>query len=168
MKNTLFLLAVTLMLSCGAFGQSLSETVVWMQNTLRENGNVFEYQDSPVWYAKTTLHTLEGNVCKVDFLQQTSVHPKNEPVDDYTLQYLFNLKDIEPDSIKFYEYDRSVTHVRFNTRNYAHTIEEKHGDGGNGFFQQATLDLPTLEYAARFAKALKHAVILCGGKPSTF
>jgi hypothetical protein len=33
---------------------------------------------------------------------------------------------------------------------------------------QSQLGFSTPEYAARFAKALKHAVILCGGKPSYF
>jgi Trypsin-like peptidase domain len=64
----------------------------------------------------------------------------------------------------------SVT-VKFRTTNDINAITRRIGSDGvdnvNVMVNVVEFDL-TEEYAPRFKKALQHAVILCGGKPSTF
>jgi hypothetical protein len=71
-------------------------------------------------------------------------------------------------------------HMKFNLDEMC-TQANSHGDAGNGAYcdepekkqtpkdlTSSTLGFTTPAYANRFAKALRHAVELCGGKSSTF
>ena len=108
--------------------------------------------------------------------------------------YTFNLRDINPQSIKTTAFthiggfrcdeapDRDCDHAEivFFTRNEAalidedwHTIfpklagsdhETRHKQKG----KEAYFEVSEVEYANRLAKAFRHAVELCGGKPEPF
>jgi hypothetical protein len=109
----------------------------------------------------------------------------DRPSETYTL----SLCDIDPVSIKVETFkilpgivSESVSNcadncdgaiVGFLTSDDAATINEV-GPGADGLNKtesktsKAFLDVDDVNYAKRFAKALKHAVELCGGKPSDF
>ena len=72
------------------------------------------------------------------------------------------------------------THMKYNLDEMCREANA-HGDSGNGAYCDepdrkqtpkdltwSTLGFATPGYSKRFAKALQHAVELCGGKPSTF
>jgi hypothetical protein len=114
--------------------------------------------------------------------------------------YTFNLRDIDPDSIKIRVYDFhkdiggcddpnevnlfqlncSNAEVEFSTRDGATSVEEdshttfaklegaEHESESASKTTWAWFDVDDAGYARRFAKALRHAVELCGGKTSKF
>ena len=105
----------------------------------------------------------------------------------------FNLRDIDPGSIKLLKFnslDRGleckrtegsvcdIAVMQFQTRNESPLIDEEfssfdHGKIiGHGAVKSkkytSSFYLDDLQYAERFEKAFRHAIQLCGGKPSAF
>lgn len=110
--------------------------------------------------------------------------------------YTFNLRDIDPNSIKTWQLDSQhgglscnldpngmtcdLENMEFQTRNKAPLIDEAshtvfpklqgrdhEADRKTKTFV-AVFFFNDVEYASRFVKAFRHAVTLCGGKPSPF
>jgi len=110
--------------------------------------------------------------------------------------YTFNLRDIDPASIKLYLLDSQhgglscaidpahmscdIAEMGFETQNQAPLIDEdshtvfanlqgrNHESKNKSKTFVGVFYLDDTEYAARFVKAFRHAIALCGGKPSTF
>jgi hypothetical protein len=108
----------------------------------------------------------------------------------------FNLQDIDPNSIREWQFDShhgglpcelnpvmmvcDMERVEFQTRNKSPLIDVVthavlsgiQGADRNSFSQSKTfvsvLLLDNIEYATRFVKAFRHAIAVCGGKPSPF
>ena len=108
----------------------------------------------------------------------------------------FNLRDIDPSKIKIYLLDPnlvglgcdltldeascSIAELEFETRNqaplmdysfrsiYPRLQESDHESRSEGKTFVSVFYVDDAMYAERFAKALKHAITLCGGKASAF
>jgi len=73
-----------------------------------------------------------------------------------------------------------IAEMTFETRNQALVIDTErhfvypelkgrdHDSYSKGKTYIAAVSLDDVKYAARFEKAFRHAVVLCGGKPSAF
>lgn len=100
---------------------------------------------------------------------------------EYRAEYIetFNLSDIDPASITVTkDLPISITLSTTNDRALIHCAALDKNLGGENYGKNAgcipeidsneTLRLASVGYAQRLAKAFRHAVVLCGGKRSTF
>jgi hypothetical protein len=112
-----------------------------------------------------------------------------------TSRYTFNLSDIDPTSIHTRAYDAQhegvacdafprlrvcdIAEITLETRNQFPLIDreyftypklkgEDHETHTIDKTYEAPIPLDDVKYAARFEKAFRHAVTLCGGRPSAF
>lgn len=156
----------------GAEGPSLEETVSWMRSFLEAHGNEW---GQPLGRSYEELQSnrliMEDQIKDPCFL--VLQHYSSEPVQLHKdlvtpsekWADLFNLADIDPNAIRVV----ASHHVHFETHNNQEKIVEMvMGTPGEYDlnFDNFIIDLP--ENAERFANALKHAVLLCGGKKSPF
>ena len=120
----------------------------------------------------------------VDSIGYQNVQPSRHRSDDrkvvpFSNQYTTNCTD--KDEVRALNLDCSPqAEVQFLTRNEApaikyktHTVFPKltgkdHELGSEGGESHAALGMWDLAYARRFGKAFRHAVELCGGRPSAF
>jgi hypothetical protein len=153
-------------------GDDLKETLSWMQSSLdaiTEGGTVSF--DSEV--NLTTL--VEFSDCRVHFRHDIKKVEAKAPSADghvpirtlYGSEIVFNLGDIDPERISAEPYNVPGYDAYRVFGAYARNNEKKiafsAGDPG------PSLAFPLYaDYATRFTKAFKHAVALCGGKPSKF
>jgi V8-like Glu-specific endopeptidase len=161
-------------------GGPLADTFAWMQNTIND-GSFQHTADCRFTADCSTDEKLSFSGCRLT--DTVTHHDRKKPDWDFILE--FDLKDIDPNTIKVKLVDLDGimcgaklcmprpevptpidAEVRFSTTNDIETIKSispiSFPDRNTGGF------LLTEEYAPRFAKALTHAVKLCGGKPSTF
>lgn len=206
----------------GGGSPSLSDTLDFINQALKEDsaGSMNEIGNCEVSLFHEHLENIAiptGGLKKVTGNYQAGIPDKYEPdwafIDPAThLRSDFNLKDIDPDSIKADKVfslkaagnsgdssnprlptpDRSI--VMFSTANLTKAIHETDfidedtvknadtdGSGKISFLLEPgtsnrlekdesseMLLLENNDLAVRFAKAFKHAVELCGGKPSAF
>jgi hypothetical protein len=150
-------IALVLLCSCAAFGQSLHETTSWMHNFVEANG-----------FWRGTDGSLEGNTldfveCQVKDMERTTVgHPSLGGM-------TYSLGDLDPNSIGIW--GGPIATVHFDTTNEQNKIKWLKPDGTpewNADLSSWVVNFGDENDAKRFARAFKHAVILCGGKPSTF
>jgi hypothetical protein len=105
--------------------------------------------------------------------------PAPEPNKSYHLDYFFSLSDIDPTSIAFTKGQSNgldvPAFVTIHTRNDEKKItminppyESQADSTPSETYLIFTMDSFDNDYVVRFAKALKHAVRACGGKPSLF
>lgn len=80
----------------------------------------------------------------------------------------FNLQDIDPQSIHVTQPTAGTdgVDVAFSARNDVEALRYPGKVPVKGV--QSEFQMDNIDYALRFANAFKHAVELCGGKPSTF
>ena len=147
----------------------LAETLNWMRDSLdtigKDGGGIVGYAGS---VTSTTLIDYSG--CKVHFRNtEQRLDPKNPGRLDtvYSNDMVFNLGDIDPDTIltePANDHEQGAHSIfSVHTQNNEKRITTSHLDPGDGFGFVLHAN-----YAPRFAKAFKHAVILCGGKASRF
>jgi len=162
---------------------SLQETISWMQDFSKAHGMRFFDGRLAVENAffSDPLHQ-KPSVPGCAVWTTYDSHGGKPGVINAAVEF-FNLSDINPDSVKADEYgnvlfettdpsgkidrtdtfDPSITSMKlFTPEGWAqgHTTE------GPSFL--GSLNFDSVESAQRFAKALKHAVSLCGGAPSPF
>ncbi|MFI5095375.1 MAG: S1C family serine protease [Candidatus Acidiferrales bacterium] len=173
-------------------GPSLQDTISWMQDFSKAHGIRFSdgrdgrssvenaFFPDPVHEKHPLFQKPSVPGCAV--WTTRDLHGGKPGEINAALQF-FNLGDINPDSVKADEYgnvlfettdpsgkievteslDPSITSMKlFTPEGWAqgHTIETQHFLG--------LLIFDSAESAQRFASALKHAVILCGGAASPF
>jgi S1-C subfamily serine protease len=160
-------------------GGSLAETLEWMHGTIG-NGDYGRNYNSEVevsftYGVPTPAVWWEDSSCDVHVTYSSSGEKDSE--------LIFNLQDIDPESITLKTEDPDVAcgnyckdlpkspiaaSVSFSTTNDNKAIADwsyllgKHHDKSEGGFMFIEA------YGPRFKKAFEHAVRLCGGKPSTF
>jgi hypothetical protein len=183
----------SLVVSPTAQAQTLKETVDWMQSTLQPSGllgmeqnGASRYSVMPGYLHAETIKKFSYEGCKVTVVKlvediDPALFGNSKPsLTEYTEN--FSLADIDPATITHDSGDGDLNGkiVVFSTTNDKKTIHcsavnknpgEKFGkDAGclPPYDNSEQLRFSTPQYTARFAKALKHAVQLCGGKPSTF
>jgi hypothetical protein len=123
-------------------------------------------------YSETpNVDTYTFNLCDID--------PDSIKIKTYDLHKdVFSCAD--PEQVKLYELDCDNGEIEFSTRNGATTIAEEAVNtftklsGTDHELKTATktnkcwLIVDDIVYAQRLEKALRHAIDLCGGKPSRF
>jgi hypothetical protein len=146
-----------------AQAQSFEETLRWMHNTAAYEGGGYHAGD------KTVMDETEvplSNTCHNFVIIQTTHYLAKEHRPDNAWKITMDLSTIEPSSVrttlvkgKPWSYvDVSTT----NDEDTIHTSDRDTSTSGVSLFFNGT------SYALRFAKALRHAVVLCGGKSSAF
>lgn len=195
-------------------GPSLSDTLVWMDNTYNPHSDrgLAHGHGKTGWYSPSDPN--EGNGESLAYGSNETftydgchltLHVQENAAatalkDAYSEDlYRFNLGDVDPQSIKINTYAHSGgspcdnyvpdvqvelncdhAEITFVARSESPLIEETsrtifpklQGDQHELHYKSKTseayFEVDDLDYAKRFAKALRYAVELCGGKPSTF
>jgi hypothetical protein len=161
MKWLIALLAVITPLGQLA-GQTFKETVSWMHNASEYNATLDK--DGEL----NSTEVSRDNTChKFVIVQKHS--GKSNRVWVVTL----DLKAIDPKQVYADPVDdKPWSRVWINTANDESRIHTLLTVDGQKNDERDTagvgLDFGEHTFAARFAKALRHAVVLCGGKPSVF
>jgi hypothetical protein len=136
---------------------TLGETLQWLRGTTDK--------ESP---GDTDHHEFETNGGD-DSCSVTIVETRINASPGFWIRISFSLADIDPADIQIHPIIRGQSAaVTFHTRNYVEKITEtswRHdGEQPISEYDFFTND----RFAPRFANALKRAVELCGGKPSSF
>lgn len=118
-----------------------------------------------------SIHKYTINLCDID--------PESITIKKYDLHKdVFSCAD--PEQVKLYELDCDNAEIEFRTRNGVTSIKEEdirtftkltgadHESKTETMTNKCWLLANNVTYAERLAKAFKHAVELCGGKPSKF
>jgi hypothetical protein len=149
------------------------KTLHWIQNTLadEEGKTIYLHEDGK---DNTRVNLLpDVNGCQVTFVYSTRSHWK----ETYHARQQVNLEDLDPTSL---EVNTAVTNdvlgpvslVTVHTTDKVPAVHETFNDRNwNGSWTATATDLLwqlPAPYAARFAKALRQAITLCGGKASAF
>jgi hypothetical protein len=170
---------------------SLSDTLEWMKNTLGPKGfvesarngyNRYEAVPGKTSYTEV-IKSFSYDGCRVKVVKVIDTF---DPVlfggDHYVAEYTdeFNLADFDPNTVDSNTGDADLAGriVVFSTTNDKKLIHCS-SVTLNGGQRKPTACIPAVddteqlrfsskEYTERFAKALRHAIKLCGGKPSTF
>jgi len=165
-------------------GASLHETISWMQNFSQHHG-LRDFNEKPsiriVLFSDTFHEKPSAPGCAVW-----------EAIDNYQFLKgsstarveLFDLSDINPDSVKVvgdgvvFEiadasgkvYSRSTSDPTMTSAKLfaSSEVQAKSETGDGGFVPLGRINLDSPESNERFASALKHAVVLCGGATSPF
>lgn len=152
--------------------RDLTETLQWMEQTYNpyENGwgghgnaeTKCEAKCEEVGSELTFRETLSSRGCQLSTVTTTNRK------EDHGLHETFDLRDIDSGSIRLSSNPTlgHISDVEFATRNNAQALFYTGNINDKGARSDFMMD--DAEYAARFAKALKHAVELCGGQPSKF
>jgi hypothetical protein len=134
---------------------------------------VLHHETVPIGVFKTVYTNDDDtvNLCDVD--------PDSIKIKTYDFHKdVFNCAD--PDEVKSYDLECTSAEVEFHIRNeapkikddgittYAELTGKDHEAQIHGHESKAWFNVDDAVYAERFAKALRHAVELCGGKPSKF
>jgi hypothetical protein len=175
-------------------GPSLSETVAWMEQTYNPHEGGFGHGQTrhypPSWTVYTeNTETLSADGCALilHFNSTSGTLASGHTLSSTT--FTFNLKDVDPKSIAVTPDDSQLgqkcsateeakrggstcdqADIDFSIRNDAPLVEVETGSppSRQRKAHDAFLLVNDPEYAQRLASALRHAVELCGGKPSPF
>jgi hypothetical protein len=191
--KTFSLLAIAgLVLACafhvsGQDTPSLKDTLQWMQNTLDSGAGSLYISQKDGSTEKREVTLPDAKTCEVSFQYQTGLVENysygviSKPT--FKLVQRVNLKDIDPTMIDggkptkdgkpadimgpfvtFFATTRDNAKVISNFLSlYPVPVKQEPSFTSDSL----TFGLP-YPYVARFTKAFKHAVALCGGKPSSF
>jgi S1-C subfamily serine protease len=144
---------------------TLNATLVWIQDSLKEFGQVEKHTEKGAEIHATRLADFSG--CQVHFIFTETVGGTQTVHAEST----FDLGVIDPGKVWFPTDPRLfAAATRNGTKRIAIKTTEKTTNGINSIPEQkmeaffAEFDSP---YGNDFAKAFTHAVKMCGGKPST-
>jgi hypothetical protein len=175
-------------------GPSLSETLAWMDSTYNphSNGGSWGHGRREI-YGSGKL--LSNHIASFEYDGCSMIITVTEdPIDpiynkDYpSISYKFNLGDIDPVSLRTIKSESwyggiacnigndsacDLAEIDFQTHNQLPLIERDYPNSPPEFrgvthTMEADFILDDIPYSVRFARAFRHAVELCGGKPSTF
>lgn len=142
----------------------------WIQNTLADREGTTLYGTDDI--RENRLEDLDG--CEVTFIHYTR---NDEKVTDHT-RVQVNLGALDPSSINLADgienaaINGPVSDVIVHTTDKVPAVRQTLNDWSwQGSNTLTTTDLMwqlPAPYATRFEKALRHAITLCGGKPSSF
>jgi hypothetical protein len=148
---------------------SLKDTLQWMHNFVDAHSywEMEKSENNPMGIDRSRL---TFNKCQAT---QTLFEGGNSLGDTR-----YSLGDIDPQAVKIEKSAASSVAVEFETTNsrdvIAITISDRWSDSIQEWCKHQTcvsswlINFDSEENAKRFAKAFKHAVSLCGGKPSAF
>jgi S1-C subfamily serine protease len=146
---------------------SLEETMTWMKNVIN-NGDIANQSFTISYGVSAGYHSfrtkMDYSKCVVSVNEtMTSTGPLSPPMDTTAT---YNLKDIDPSSIR----DTEGAQLELKTTNNAKTIlfEGTKPFSFSSFSSKSRFQIKESDDRDRFSKALVHAILLCGGKPSAF
>ena len=157
------LVAVFLLCVAPAQAQSFKETLGWMH----QSSEYHAFVDATDNALESTQVPLTNTCTNFVIIQERSA-ARQPP---YTYKILLNLRAVDPDTVHATVVkDKSWAYIDIGTTNDEEAIQISStpvppmvtGTAG------VSVKFEDTSFAGRFAKALRHAVILCGGKPSTF
>ncbi len=108
------------------------------------------------------------------------INPQSIKLSTYSHTAGFRCEDYDSELRQIYQMHCDFAEIVFSTRNEAPLIDEEthtifaklqgsdHESQHKSKGAQAVFEVDDVEYAGRFAKAFRHAVELCGGKPEPF
>ena len=183
MWEPIFACALVLALALAACnkkqGPPLSETLSWMSRTYNSDGTApgtwFGGYGGHGWYQGPCMAKCE-EVGSIVYFHETFTYKDCEIMTltvsnrrtDHGLRGMFNLRDVDPKTVHVTNdpLGDAVAEVGFSTRNNIRAVSYK----GNITVESdnSGFDMDDVAYARRFAEAFRHAVDLCGGKPSDF
>jgi hypothetical protein len=140
---------------------SLAETLQWLSGASEaesSNGN-FQY----------TFKSDATAPCSVII---TETRFRAGP--DFWIKMAFSLSDLDPEDVQVIngqeKYGGTLPSaiVGFHTRNYAQSITHTSSKIPQPIKASEYLVTTSAEFAPKFARALKHAVVLCGGRRSSY
>jgi hypothetical protein len=155
---------------CAQNSPSLKETLQWMHSAFPESRSAAESRFNET----RELNFVEGKgdaspSCTITIVEHWKADDK--PV---TRDTIIDLSLIDPESIKWYVDDvldknsGELTMVATDDKKVIiEKIESKENDKPY-LSERIFISFVVPDYAARFAKAFKNAVVLCGGKRSAF
>jgi hypothetical protein len=151
---------VTLLLLGSAWGQSLQQTTQWIRTFASAHSR---WHVEGAQFGDSTELKFSG--CSVKQILYQDGKPLNGSLDASTA--IYSLADLDPRSVKLYP---SSASVGFETTN----SEDKIRISGEKSCKYAVcvsewvINFDEEANAVRFAKAMRHAITLCGGRPSPF
>jgi hypothetical protein len=177
--SVLLLASLALAQPQGHDNPTVKETLHWIQTSLESGAG-----DYWVGHEVRSFRLEDFAGCKAHFSYSTHQEPyaNGEPAPDpnktYHLDYFFSLGDIDPTKITYTKGppDRLdvPAFVTIRTRNDEKKIttrfpwESRENAKASETSLIFSMDSFDNDYVVRFAKALKHVVGACGGKPSLF
>jgi S1-C subfamily serine protease len=139
-------------------GPSLEETMSWMQNAINNDDIANDsFTSSDGYHSSRTK--MDYSKCVVSVNETMTGSPSLDTTATY------DLKDIDPSSIR-----NTGRELELKTTNNAQTIlfEVKKPFKMTSFDAKSRFLIKESGGRDRFSKALLHAIMLCGGKPSAF
>jgi hypothetical protein len=138
---------------------SLAETLQWLSGASEaESGDGNNH------------HTFEGNATAPCSVTITETRVLAGP--DFWIKMAFSLSDLDPEDIQVTNLGQGkyggTAAVGFHTRNYAQSITHTSSQYPQPIKASEYLVFTNDEFAPKFARALKHAVVLCGGRRSSY
>jgi hypothetical protein len=165
MKTILTVLILTAL----AFGQStpnLRTTTTWMQD-FASTHSIWANDDGSM-----AFEHLQIDGCRVFATIWMTKDGKVIPPKENDAAFSFSLGDLDPQTVRtVVPNDHNVrAYVEFETTDSKRLIQLSSQKGAPVGVGMASweINLDNKENADRFTNAFKHAVTLCGGKPSTF
>ncbi len=161
---------------------SLRDTLEWMHNFVADNGRQYSGQkdpengpcelSTPNCEQRRDVSTFESQGCAATITWSVTLNFK--VVGTHT--YRFSLKDLDPKSVAWVKdmpFENAVTAA---TANNAKKVNVTFTPPAGATWDQSLNEPQTFvalvfdngDHAQRFVKAFKHAIRLCGGKPSQF
>jgi len=194
----LLVLTGALSLPIRAEEPSLADTLQWMDNTYNRHGDSFghgrweTYTVGKLFQRRDTRITYDG--CRMTVSISGGVLAENR---QDRSSHAFKLGDIDPSSIHTRAHSSEdagvacdafpslgmtcdIAEMIFETRNKVALIEAEHHNiypklagadhESHSSYKTAesSIEFDDVKYAARFQNAFRHAVTLCGGRPSAF
>lgn len=140
----------------------LKDTLQWMQSSLDGYGNEYLARET------RSVRVTDFSECQIHFTYTTM----KEDRETYRMDFFFNLADIDPAYVTFYEFPKGHIREGFGVfgagvQNDAKKIKVQGPPWANEPLSGIAFNFDG-DYGVRFTKAFKHAVNLCGGKPSIF
>ena len=152
------------------YGPSLSETLSWMSQTYNPHEDGFGGHGEYLTKCMASCEDVGDEISSRETFTykgcQIATITTSNRKEDHGLHETFNLRDIDPQSILVTSDPATVPEVKFSARNNAEALIYSGNIVGKGTNSAFAMD--DAAYAERFANALRHAVELCGGRPSTF
>ena len=176
------MLVLMVMVSATVYAQqpsSLEDTLVWMDNFVADHGSQLTGQrntdkgacklGTPNCEPRHDVTILDSHGCLATIKWSVAVNYK----DFGTHTYHFSLKDLDPNSVASVKDNPFENAVAVETTNSEKKVTESLTLPGGKAEERnkhtrVELVFDNGDNARRFAKALKHAIQLCGGKPSAF
>jgi hypothetical protein len=156
-------------LASAGFGQSspsLSDTLKFLSGIVRQSETVGNKEGTLV-----DADTFESSGCVVTITDvNKQFGEKGEARGSLTIQDSFSLKDVDPNSVAVKDFSddsfQGSSSVELDTPNFRNAVTRK-AFGETLMVSNSGIQMDS-KSAPRFAEALKHAILLCGGKASAF